>query len=46
MFRYVSRRLLIGFGMLVALTVLTFILLQLTPGDPIDAYVDPKVSMS
>lgn len=46
MLGYVSRRLFIGLSMLMALTVLTFILLQLTPGDPIDAYVDPNVSMS
>ena len=32
--------------MLLALTILIFVLLQLTPGDPIDAYIDPNVAMS
>ncbi len=46
MLRYTLHRLIIGAGMLLALTVLIFILLQLTPGDPIDAYLDPNVSIS
>lgn len=32
--------------MLLALSVLIFVLLRLTPGDPIDAYIDPNVPMS
>ena len=32
--------------MLVALSVLIFILLRLAPGDPIDAYINPSVPMS
>jgi len=46
MLRYSLRRLLIGLGMLIALTVLVFVLLRLTPGDPIDAYLDPNVAIS
>ena len=46
MLRYAFHRLAIGAGMLLALTVLIFVLLQLTPGDPIDAYVDPNVALS
>jgi len=46
MLRYTLRRLIIGAGMLLALSVLVFILLRLTPGDPIDAYLDPNVSIS
>lgn len=46
MLRYSLRRLLIGVGMLLALSVLIFVLLRLTPGDPIDAYIDPNVPMS
>jgi peptide/nickel transport system permease protein len=46
MLRYSLHRLLIGLGMLLALTVLVFVLLRLTPGDPIDAYLDPNVAMS
>jgi peptide/nickel transport system permease protein len=32
--------------MLFALSILIFIMLRLTPGDPIDAYIDPNVPMS
>ncbi len=32
--------------MLLALSVLIFLLLRLTPGDPIDAYIDPNIPMS
>lgn len=46
MLRYCLHRLLIGLGMVLALTVLIFVLLQLTPGDPVDAYIDPNVAMS
>ena len=46
MLRYCLHRLLIGLGILLALTILIFVLLQLTPGDPIDAYIDPNVAMS
>ncbi|MGV1941002.1 ABC transporter permease [Agrobacterium sp. 22-211-1] len=46
MLRYCLHRIMIGLGMLLALTVLIFVLLQLTPGDPIDAYIDPNVAMS
>lgn len=46
MLRYSLHRLIVGAGMLLALTVLIFVLLRLTPGDPIDAYIDPNVAMS
>ncbi|ANH08351.1 ABC transporter permease [Shinella yambaruensis] len=46
MLRYCLHRLLVGLAMLLALTVLIFTLLQLTPGDPIDAYIDPNVAMT
>ncbi|MGO7730844.1 ABC transporter permease [Rhizobium johnstonii] len=46
MFQYSLRRLIIGIGMLVALSMLIFLLLRLTPGDPIDAYIDPNLPMS
>ncbi|MQB41183.1 ABC transporter permease [Rhizobium sp. ICMP 5592] len=46
MLTYSARRLLIGLGMLLAVSLLTFILLRLTPGDPVDAYVNPNVPMS
>ncbi|CAN7633066.1 ABC transporter permease [Phyllobacterium sp. LjRoot231] len=46
MLQYSLRRLLIGVGMLLALSVLIFVLLRLTPGDPIDAYIDPNIPMS
>jgi len=46
MLGYCLYRLAVGFLMLLVLTLLIFILLQLTPGDPIDAYINPNVSMS
>lgn len=46
MFSYIMRRLAIGVVMLFALSVLIFILLRLTPGDPVDAYINPAVPMS
>ncbi|MEF0941533.1 ABC transporter permease [Rhizobium sp. BR 362] len=46
MLRYSLRRLVIGVGMLIALSMLIFLLLRLAPGDPIDAYIDPNVPMS
>ncbi|MDU0305804.1 ABC transporter permease [Rhizobium sp. 10PS4] len=46
MLQYSLRRLIIGIGMLVALSMLIFLLLRLTPGDPIDAYIDPNLPMS
>ncbi|MBY3382514.1 ABC transporter permease [Rhizobium laguerreae] len=46
MLQYSLRRLITGIGMLVALSMLIFLLLRLTPGDPIDAYIDPNLPMS
>ncbi|TAV64884.1 ABC transporter permease [Rhizobium leguminosarum] len=46
MLQYSLRRLVIGIGMLIALSMLIFLLLRLTPGDPIDAYIDPNLPMS
>jgi peptide/nickel transport system permease protein len=46
MFSYIMRRLAIGVVMLFALSLLIFILLRLTPGDPIDAYINPAAPMS
>jgi peptide/nickel transport system permease protein len=46
MLTYVSRRLAVGLLMLVALSMLVFVLLRLAPGDPIDAYINPNVAMS
>jgi len=46
MYNYIARRIGIGLLMLVALSVLVFILLRLAPGDPIDAYVNPSSPLS
>lgn len=43
---YVLRRVAVGLAMLVALSMLIFILLRLTPGDPIDAFINPNVAMT
>lgn len=41
MARYIQRRVAIAIPILLAITVLIFLLLQLTPGDPLDSYVPP-----
>ena len=46
MLNFIARRCATGLLMLVALSVLIFILLRLAPGDPIDAYINPSVPMS
>jgi len=46
MLSFIARRIGIGLVMLVALSVLVFILLRLAPGDPIDAYINPSVPLS
>src|SRR6185437_2088504 len=46
MTQYILRRFAVGLLMLLALTVLIFILLRLTPGDPVDAYINPSAPMS
>lgn len=43
---FIVRRLAIGAVMLLALSVLVFVLLRLAPGDPIDAYVNPSAPIS
>jgi peptide/nickel transport system permease protein len=44
--RYIAARAVTGLAMLLALSVLIFIMLRLTPGDPIDAYIDPTIPIS
>lgn len=46
MLRYILSRAATGLALLFALSILVFILLRLTPGDPIDAYIDPAASVS
>jgi peptide/nickel transport system permease protein len=41
MARYIQRRIVVGIPILLAISVLIFGLLRLTPGDPIDAYIPP-----
>ena len=46
MLSYIARRIGIGLLMLIALSVLVFLLLRLAPGDPIDAYINPSSPLS
>jgi peptide/nickel transport system permease protein len=46
MLRYTLRRLVAGLAMLLALSVMVFLLLRAAPGDPIDAYINPSSAMS
>ena len=44
--RFIQRRLLISIPLLVLISILSFLLLQLTPGDPLDAYLPPDAAVS
>ncbi len=44
--RYIQRRILINIPLLVVITILSFLLLQATPGDPLNAYVPPDAALS
>jgi peptide/nickel transport system permease protein len=44
--RFIFRRLLAALGMMVAISVVMFGLLRLTPGDPVAAYINPAAPMS
>ena len=46
MLRFIVRRLAASAAMLVALSVLMFCLLRLTPGDPVAAYMDPLAALT
>ena len=46
MLAFVLRRMVVAVAMLVGLSVLVFLLLRLTPGDPVTAYIDPSMPMS
>lgn len=43
--QYIQRRLLLLIPLLLLVTILSFMLLQLTPGDPLNAYVPPDAPM-
>jgi peptide/nickel transport system permease protein len=42
MLKYIIRRLLISIPILLGITILTFLIYTLSPGDPISAYMDPS----
>ncbi len=44
--RFIQQRLLISIPLLVLISILSFLLLQLTPGDPLDAYLPADASVS
>jgi peptide/nickel transport system permease protein len=44
--RYIGQRLVISVPILIAITAIIFTLLQLTPGDPLDAYITPDQVLS
>ena len=46
MLRFCLRRLSIGAAMLLALSLLVFVLLRMTPGDPVDAYINPSAPLA
>lgn len=44
--KYIQRRLLINIPLLVIVTIMSFLLLQATPGDPLNAYAPPDSPLS
>lgn len=44
--RYIQRRLIINIPLLIIVTILGFLLLQATPGDPLNAYAPPDAPLS
>jgi peptide/nickel transport system permease protein len=46
MLSFIARRCAAGLLMVLALSVLVFLLLRLAPGDPIDAYINPSAPLS
>ena len=44
--RFIQRRLMINIPVLILVTILSFLLLQATPGDPLSAYVPPDAPLS
>jgi peptide/nickel transport system permease protein len=46
MLSFIARRSAAGLLMVLALSILIFLLLRLAPGDPIDAYINPSVPLS
>ena len=46
MFVYIIRRLMFMFPVLIGITILTFIIINLAPGDPVDAMIDPSTMTS
>ena len=43
---YILRRLAIFFPMMLAITVITFVFINIAPGDPISAMIDPEVGLA
>ena len=42
MTKYIIRRILIAIPMLLAISIMTFAFINLAPGDPVDAMIDPE----
>lgn len=43
--RYIQRRILISIPMLLVITIITFLLLRLAPGDPLNSYIPPDAAL-
>ena len=46
MSNYLIRRLLVAIPLLLAITIMTFTFINLAPGDPVDALIDPEYFVS
>lgn len=45
MLKYIARRLLLSIPVIIGITILSFIIMKLSPGDPLANFINPSISM-
>ncbi len=46
MLKYISKRLLISIPVIIGITILSFIIMKLSPGDPLANFINPSINMA
>lgn len=46
MLKYISKRLLISIPVIIGITILSFIIMKLSPGDPLANFINPSIDMA
>lgn len=46
MFKYISKRLLVSIPVIVGITILSFIIMKLSPGDPLANFINPSINVA